>query len=108
MLQHPKMKKAFEQYSEEMVRSVAKSALAESGSVSDATDAQVKKMMSRSFLRKKMVGAFVRVGEGLAVAAVFCMMAYAVYIAAQGPKDPIVAATGETETQTESQQRSYC
>jgi hypothetical protein len=44
--------------------------------------------------------AFVRVGEGLAVAAVFCMMAYAVYLAAQGPKDPIVAGTGETETQT--------
>ena len=98
MLNDPRLKQAFQQYEKKQEERYSEKIWKQKHLSREAEERILNALrkQSRRLMWKKIL---IRAGEGLAVAAVFCLMAYAVYIAAQGPKDPIVAGTGETETE---------
>ncbi|MBR7164984.1 MAG: hypothetical protein IKD18_01780 [Clostridia bacterium] len=102
MLNHSKLMQAMELYEAELLqenqRQFRNGSVAE---VSQKNNERVLHSVKRYRRRRALLRGAKHLAEGLAVAAVFCIVAYAVYIAAQGVRDPIVAGTGETETQTE-------
>jgi len=98
-MNHPKMMEAMLRYEEKMTDRYSSLSYRNEAFSLDF-DLRMKHSIKKASLRKKTLRFFFHAAEGLAVAAVFCIVAYAVYIAAQGVRDPIVAGTGETETQT--------
>ena len=101
MLNDPRLKQAFQQYEKKQEERYSEKIWKQKHLSREAEERILNALrkQSRRLMWKRIL---IRAGEGLAVAAVFCMMAYAVYIAAHETKEPIIAGTGETETATET------